>query len=54
MAKLNKEENNDNITKNEIEKEFPGFKYYDAPITPVVGCHTGVGTVGIAYFDLDV
>jgi len=38
----------------EIEKEFPGFKYYDAPITPVVGCHTGVGTVGIAYFDLDV
>lgn len=36
----------------EMEKAFPGYKYYAAPITPVIGCHTGVGTVGIAYFDL--
>lgn len=35
----------------EMEKAFPGYKYYAAPITPVIGCHTGVGTVGIAYFD---
>ena len=35
-----------------MEEEFPGYKYYEAPITPVIGCHTGVGTVGIAYFDL--
>ena len=38
--------------KDEMEKAFPGYKYYEAPITPVVGCHTGIGTVGIAYFDL--
>ena len=38
--------------KDEMEKACPGYKYYEAPITPVVGCHTGVGTVGIAYFDL--
>lgn len=37
-----------------MEEAFPGYKYYDAPITPVIGCHTGVGTVGIAYFDLDL
>lgn len=35
-----------------MEEAFPGYKYYEAPITPVIGCHTGVGTVGIAYFDL--
>lgn len=35
-----------------MEEAFPGYKYYAAPITPVIGCHTGVGTVGIAYFDL--
>lgn len=35
-----------------MEEEFPGYTYYAAPITPVIGCHTGVGTVGIAYFDL--
>ncbi len=35
-----------------MEEAFPGYKYYAAPITPVVGCHTGIGTVGIAYFDL--
>lgn len=38
--------------KDEMEKAFPGYKYYEAPITPVIGCHTGIGTVGIAYFDL--
>ncbi|AIO18664.1 DegV domain-containing protein [Candidatus Izimaplasma bacterium HR1] len=38
--------------KDEMEKAYPGYKYYEAPITPVIGCHTGVGTVGIAYFDL--
>ena len=36
----------------EMETALPGYKYYAAPITPVIGCHTGVGTVGIAYFDL--
>lgn len=38
--------------KTQMEAAFPGYKYYEAPITPVVGCHTGIGTVGIAYFDL--
>ncbi len=38
--------------KDKMEEAFPGYKYYEAPITPVVGCHTGIGTVGIAYFDL--
>ena len=40
------------FVKAEMEKAFPGYKYYETPITPVVGCHTGIGTVGIAYFDL--
>jgi DegV family protein with EDD domain len=35
-----------------MEEAFPGYTYYEAPITPVIGCHTGIGTVGIAYFDL--
>jgi len=43
-----------NFVKEQIEAAHPGYKYYEAPITPVVGCHTGVGTVGIAYFNLDV
>lgn len=38
--------------KTRMEEAFPGYKYYEAPITPVIGCHTGIGTVGIAYFDL--
>lgn len=38
--------------KQRMEEAFPGYKYLEAPITPVIGCHTGVGTVGIAYFDL--
>ena len=50
-------ETSDNIegfkfVKSEIEKVYPDCKYLEAPITPVIGCHTGVGTVGIAYFDL--
>ncbi len=36
----------------QMEEAFPGYEYYAAPITPVIGCHTGIGTVGIAYFDL--
>ncbi len=40
------------FVKNEIEKVFPNYKFIEAPITPVIGCHTGVGTVGIAFFDL--
>lgn len=43
-----------NFVKEQIEAAHPGYKYYEAPITPVVGCHTGVGTVGIAYFNLDI
>jgi len=38
--------------KDQMEQAFPGYTYFEAPITPVVGCHTGIGTVGIAYFDL--
>lgn len=41
-----------NFIKDEMEKAYPGYKYFEAPITPVIGCHTGIGTVGIAYFDL--
>lgn len=40
------------FVKSEIEKAFPKHKSIEAPITPVIGCHTGVGTVGVAYFDL--
>ena len=40
------------FVKNKIKKVYPNYKYIEAPITPVIGCHTGVGTVGIAYFDL--
>ncbi|QMS84474.1 DegV family protein [Candidatus Xianfuyuplasma coldseepsis] len=38
--------------KEQMEQAFPGYTYYEAPITPVIGCHTGIGTVGIAYFNL--
>jgi|AntRauTorcE11897_2_1112592.scaffolds.fasta_scaffold00444_15 DegV family protein with EDD domain len=38
---------------NRIEEKHPNHTYYAAPITPVIGAHTGVGTVGVAYFDLD-
>lgn len=36
----------------EIEKKYPGFNSYAAPLTPVVGCHTGTGTIGITIYDL--
>ncbi len=39
--------------KSRIEALYPKVKSYAAPITPVIGAHTGHGTVGIAYFDLD-
>ncbi len=39
--------------KDEMQKAYPGYKYIEAPITPVIGCHTGNGTVGIAFFNLD-
>lgn len=42
------------FVKAKIEEAHPGYKYYEAPITPVIGCHTGEGTVGIAYFNLDI
>jgi DegV family protein with EDD domain len=38
---------------NRIEEKYPNHTHYAAPITPVIGAHTGVGTVGVAYFDLD-
>lgn len=40
--------------KAKMEEAYPGYKFHEAPITPVIGCHTGEGTVGIAYFDMDV
>lgn len=43
-----------NFIKAKLEEAFPGYKYIEAPITPVIGCHTGEGTVGIAYFDMNV
>ena len=42
-----------NFLKEEIEKAYPAYKQLEAPITPVIGCHTGVGTVGIACFELE-
>ncbi|MFW5841932.1 MAG: DegV family protein [Bacillota bacterium] len=39
--------------KSRIDAAYPNNRFYAAPITPVIGCHTGVGTVGIAYFNLD-
>jgi DegV family protein with EDD domain len=38
---------------NRIEEKYPNHRHYAAPITPVIGAHTGVGTVGVAYFDLE-
>lgn len=38
--------------KERLEKVYPNYKSIEAPITPVIGCHTGPGTVGIAFFDL--
>lgn len=39
--------------RNKIEAALPKHEVYAAPITPVIGCHTGHGTVGVAYFKLD-
>lgn len=41
-----------NYIKNRVLEIYPNVEYLEAPITPVVGCHTGVGTVGLAYIDL--
>ncbi len=38
---------------NRVEEAHPNHTYYAAPITPVIGAHTGIGTVGVAYFDMD-
>lgn len=38
--------------KSRIEEVYPNHLFIEAPITPVIGCHTGVGTVGVAFFDL--
>jgi DegV family protein with EDD domain len=38
--------------KSRIKEVYPDYTFIEAPITPVIGCHTGEGTVGIAYFDL--
>lgn len=41
-----------NYIKNRVLEIYPNVEYLEAPITPVVGCHTGVGTVGLAFIDL--
>ncbi len=38
--------------KAEIEKVYPKHKSFQAPITPVIGCHTGTGAIGVAFYDL--
>ena len=38
--------------KSHVLEQHPNVIFLEAPITPVVGCHTGVGTVGCSYFDL--
>jgi len=38
--------------KSRIDAIHPKNKNYVAPITPVIGAHTGTGTVGVACFDL--
>jgi fatty acid-binding protein DegV len=40
------------FVKNKINEVYPNHKFIEAPITPVIGCHTGVGTVGVAFFDI--
>ncbi len=35
-----------------VEAVYPKHKQLQAPITPVIGCHTGTGTIGIAFYDL--
>lgn len=41
-----------NYIKSRIKEVYPKHDFIEAPITPVIGCHTGVGTVGVAFFDL--
>jgi DegV family protein with EDD domain len=38
--------------KEAITKAYPKHKNFQAPITPVIGCHTGTGAIGIAFYDL--
>jgi len=38
--------------KNALEAVYPKHKHFQAPITPVIGCHTGTGAIGIAFYDL--
>lgn len=40
------------FVKSKINEVYPNHKFIEAPITPVIGCHTGVGTVGVAFFDI--
>ena len=35
-----------------VEAVYPKHKQLQAPITPVIGCHTGTGAIGIAFYDL--
>ncbi|MHA1702824.1 MAG: DegV family protein [Promethearchaeota archaeon] len=38
--------------KNAVEAVYPKHKQLQAPITPVIGCHTGTGAIGVAFYDL--
>ena len=38
--------------KSEIDKVYPKYDSFQAPITPVIGCHTGTGAIGIALYNL--
>jgi len=40
------------FVKQAITEVYPNHKNIQAPITPVIGCHTGTGAIGIAYYDL--
>ena len=40
------------FVKNAIEAVYPKHKKLQAPITPVIGCHTGTGAIGIAFYEL--
>ncbi len=35
-----------------VEAAYPKHKQFQAPITPVIGCHTGTRAIGIAFYDL--
>ncbi len=41
-----------NYIKSRVTEIYPNHDFIEAPITPVIGCHTGVGAVGVAFFDL--